>query len=285
MQKFVLGFLLVIVAVIGVFVGLPYALSFVRGGKGTTMFPKFFQVKPPSGFQRTTSRQNNVSLNQVGSKPVKILSPGVSIYQGKVVIRSVSTSRSRQQITLAAQHPESPVNITGWKVVNSRGYEGFIGKAVHLFGSGQASEPIYLGSGSKLTIFAGPNPVSDNFRINKCLGWLADYDFDPPVSVYCPTFSLEDFQALDGPCTNLLLRTPSCAQPRADILNQYSNACRLFVEKKYNYSYCVEEHHNDANFYSDFRVYTGSNIFLFDSFHDELELRDQAGFLVDSYSF
>lgn len=279
MKNIAIGFIILLIIVISIYVILPYTSKF----KGIRAFPRFFKAPEEAKFSNTQYRQG-------GAPPLGIqLKTGDSIYKGKVRISSAYTSgglgSGRQQVVISASFAEGSLNVSGWRVVNSKGYQSIISGGVNLIGFSNPG-PIYLNRFETLTIVAGPSPISDNFRNNKCLGWLAlaySFDYSPGA---CPQFTLSDFSGLDGPCKDLLLRTSSCREPRADELNQYSRACRDFVDRNYNYSACVIAHSNDSDFYyGNWRVYTGTNAFLFDPLHDELEIRDQGGFLVDTYRY
>ncbi len=126
-----------------------------------------------------------------------------------------------------------------------------------------------------------------NFQINDCFGWLNSvYNIDSSLN-YCPLIQIGDLTGLglDSACQNLILNSGSCRAPSDTVLNSYSRECRIWVEQNLNYNACVEKNMNKSDFYKGWQIYTGNNNLFYDQLHDRIELRDQAGLLVDSYEY
>lgn len=272
------GFIILIVAVIFIFVGLPYLLQLVKQASRNS---SVYRSTAPAGSYATGDQQAHTSSQNLQPQ----ILPGESIFKGKVSISSVYTY-GRQQINLAAsQNSQNAIDTTGWKIVNSRGYETVIGRANDLPGFGITGD-IWLAPGAQVQVFSGVSTIGDSYRVNKCLGWLANnYSFDPPISNYCPQFSSNELFGLDDYCQNLILGATSCSQPSADALNNASAACRSFVDQKLNYNTCVNHHRNDSDFFNGWRVYSGIGFLMADPVHDLLQLKDQSGLIVNQYQY
>lgn len=160
--SFVFGFILLILLIVGVFVGLPYAIQELRSGSFSlpVLFPRvapksasnYFFSKPP------ISTSTPVKLQAV--KKVAIYS--VSRY-GPDAIGLQSSYFSDQN---------EKINITGWKIKSAQRGETIIGKGINLPQFEVAVSDIWLSTGGKADIAVGLSPLAVNFRSNKCFDWL-----------------------------------------------------------------------------------------------------------------
>ena len=281
--SFVFGFILLILLIIGVFVGLPYALEMIKSGSFKLPISLPFSLPKI----RTPFNSNYfLSPTQTGSPTALPPKTGESPYKEMVSIGNFYFSGAGQISLRASYFSKEITNITGWKIKSAKKGETVIGKAVNLPELDSAPSDILLSGGDSVDIIMGPSPLGKNFRVNNCFGWLRDiYNFSYSLD-YCPgRFKVEELTDLDSSCTDLILRTSACKAPNEDTLNNQSGKCRDWVLKNMNYNSCVIKHRNDSDFFRGWRVYTGNGNKIVDPLHDKIELRDQASLLVDSYEY
>ncbi|MDP2946080.1 MAG: hypothetical protein Q8N61_01345 [bacterium] len=271
--------MLLILFFIAAFVGLPYLLQIIKSNQ-VFNFPRFTSTSTPGYFY--SKPQPLIYQFQSQSRPV--IKTGESLYKGKVSIGN-AYQYGRGQINLRASYFSGAINITGWRIRSAQRGETLIGKGINLPQFDAISSDILLISGDSIEIIAGISPMVNNFRVNSCFGGLSNvynlgYSFNS-----CPRIEPGDLTGLDSSCQDLILRSTSCRAPSDDILNKQSSQCRIWFEKNVNYNACVAKHRNDRDFYKGWQIYTGNNNQIFDPLHDRVELRDQAGLLVDSYEY
>ncbi len=275
--QFVFGFMLLIFVFVAIFVGAPYLLQIIKSNQ--FYFPRFISTSTPGYFY--SKPQPSIFQSQPQSRPV--IKPGESIYKNKVIIGSVNRY-GKGQINLRASYIEGAVNITGWRIRSAQRGETLIGKGINLLQFDAATSDIWLISGESVEIIAGISPAANNFRVNSCFGGLSSL-YNLGYAFSCPRIEPGNLTGLDSSCQDLILRSTSCRAPSDDILNKQSSQCRIWFEKNVNYSACVNKHQNDKDFYKGWQIYTGNNNLFFDQLHDRIELRDQAGLLVDSNEY
>ncbi len=280
--QFVFGFILLILVLVGIFVGAPYLLQIIKSNQFLN-FPRFISTSTPGYFYSRS--QPSISQSQPQSQPVIKL--GESIYKGRISISSVYRY-GQEQINLSAAYSEgSSIDVTGWKIKSAQRGETIIGKGLALPQFSSFSSDIRLESGDSVKIITGISSWLSGFQINGCFGWLNNvYNIDSSLN-YCPSIQISNLTGfgLDSACQNLILNSGSCRAPSDTVLNNYSRECRIWVEHNLNYNACVEKHMNESDFYKGWQIYTGNNNLFFDQLHDRIELRDQAGLLVDSYEY
>lgn len=279
--QFVFGFMLLILVFVAMFVGVPYLLQIIKSNQ-IFNFPHLFPVSTSTGYFFSKPQQPSISQFQYQSRP--IIKPGESLYKGKVRIGSIS-GYGNLQISLQSASYESSIDITGWRIKSAQRGETIVGKGINLVQFDSVSSDVWLTGGESADTIAGVSPLATNFRVNICFGGLSNmynlgYAFNS-----CPAIANYDLSGLDSSCQDLILRSSSCQAPSDDILNRQTSKCRIWFEKNVNYSACVNQHRNDRDFYRGWKIYTGNNNQIFDPLHDRIELRDQAGLLVDSYEY
>ena len=278
--QFVFGFILLILFFIAVFVGVPYLLQIIQSNQ-IFNFSRFISTSTPGYFY--SKSQPSISQSQSQS----VIKLGESIYKGKVSISSVYRYNPGQ-INLSASFSDGgSIDITGWKIKSIQRGETVIGRGLALPQFNSFSSDIRLKSGDSVKIIAGISPLLSSFQINSCFGWLNSvYNIDSSLN-YCPLIQISNLTGfgLDSACQNLILNSGSCRAPSDTVLNNYSRECRIWVEHNLNYNACVEKHMNESDFYKGWQIYTGNNNLFFDQLHDRVELRDQAGLLVDSNEY
>ncbi len=273
--------MLLILVFIAMFVGVPHLLQIIKSNQFLNIpflnFPRFISTSTPRYFynkpQPSISQSQYQYQYQYQSQPV-----------GKIRISSVYRY-GQGQINLSAAYSGGSIDITGWKIKSVQRGETIIGKGLALPQFTSFLSDIRLKNGDSVKIIAGISPLINNFQVNNCFGWLSNlynlsYEFN-----YCPRIEISDLTGLDSSCQDLIFRSTSCRAPSDDILNKQSYQCRIWVEQNLNYNACVKKHMNESDFYKGWQIYTGSNNLLFDQLHDRIELRDQAGLLIDSYEY
>ncbi len=289
--QFVFGFILLILFFIAMFVGVPYLLEKINS---TPL--SFFSIS-----KNNTTSTPGYSYSQPRSstsqpQPQPVIKPGESIYKDRISISSVYRY-GQEQINLSAAYSsakggsasggEGSIDITGWKIKSVQRGETIIGKGLALPQFSSFSSDIRLESGDSVKIITGISSWLSGFQINGCFGWLNNvYNIDSSLN-YCPSIQISNLTGfgLDSACQNLILNSGSCRAPNDTILNNYSRECRIWVEQNLNYNVCVEKHMNESDFYKGWQIYTGNNNLFYDQLHDRIELRDQAGLIVDSYEY
>ena len=269
--QFVFGFILLILFLIGIFVGLPYVLGIMKSQPlsffsiSKISIPKVTPLFLPGYFY---------------SQPKASTFPPI----GKVKIGNIYRY-GNGQINLRASYFEGVINITGWRIKSAQRGETIIGKGINLPQFESALSDVWLSGGQSVEIIVGISPLANNFRVNSCFGGLSGlYNLGYAFN-YCPGIEHGDLTGLDSSCQDLILRSSSCSAPSDDVLNKQSSQCRVWFEKNVNYNVCVLKHQSDRDFYREWKIYTGNNNQIFDLLHDRIELRDENGFLVDQYEY
>lgn len=247
----------------------------VGGGTyiGPQPTPKINPADIPKGF---TESQLSPYFHQVrfgGISP----GPGYYYYGG-----------SYGQITLYAYPPNqsSSINVTGWQIKANRGGE-YIPQAVNFYdplGLNPATD-IKLKSGDVLNIYSSTSAV--NLRLNSCIGYLPNLNqFNPGLPQTCPSIDRSGLQSFTGACQNYITSLNGCRQPdfSSPQLPQNDYSCRDYLANKFNYRWCYDKYFSDPGFLShEVRVWMGSS--PVDQYHDQVQLLDRNGLLVDLYTY
>jgi len=170
-----LGLVLLIVAMIFIFVGLPYLVRMLKSNQPLS-------YRSPSAYVTETAPSLAVQNDWRSQSHYND-----SAYKGRVIIVGIGQI-GRQSINLSAMpNPNGLVNINGWKITTSRFNDFVIGSGLQLVGFGVAGDIILtagLPSGdfpkgdNQVKIWAGQSPIAANFRVNKCLGLISGINFD-----------------------------------------------------------------------------------------------------------
>ena len=239
------------------------------GGTGTS------EKKPPAGFS----------------------SDQLSPLFGRVLISSVIrpsawklSSPVQIKISMGWSSDKTPISITGWYMKNGNGDIIQIPQAVADYAVyTKQNGNITLESGGSLTIYNTRSPVGNNFRINKCTGYLNnEFDFSPELPKNCPRVDWGSITNLSSNCQTYISRAPTCHIPTPEEKNSLSGAkdagCGGILSKM-NYNGCYTEYKSIKDFFSkEWRAWVNQTVF-FNSQHDRLLLFDPQGLLVDEYSY
>ncbi|KKS77791.1 MAG: hypothetical protein UV64_C0003G0010 [Parcubacteria group bacterium GW2011_GWC1_43_11b] len=259
-----------------------------------------------------------------------------SRYHGLVTINRGNSSSeknsSREYITLqgSSQIKES-INISSWTLRNgsSERYYNISGqtvqgqsalvkipRAVLVWQKNQPMTvvPVKIGAGYKVQVISGSFPpvgayqIRDSFRVNKCMGYIANqagYNsriFYPSMSGRCPRPADEPgVSTLYNECYDYVRSLNTCHTPdfredwcRAHAEDQARNvavcklptSCKDFVRARYNYEACLALHRQDEDFLlPEWRVYLGSIWELWADRRESITLYDQFGEIVDQVKY
>jgi hypothetical protein len=197
-----------------------------------------------------------------------------------------------QQISLftAAAYGQvtSTVDITGWQIKTNRGGE-FIPQVTNIYDPSGAPllSDIVLALNKSQSVYFYSNSSPVNLRLNKCLGYLNQPNqFNPQFPGNCPYIDRSSISSFTGACQNYVQSLGSC-QP-ADLSSPYfprnDYQCEQYLTNNFTYRSCVTTHRTDADFLgNEWRVWMGHS--PLDQFHDNVELLDRNGLLVDYYSY
>lgn len=258
-----------------------------------------------------------------------------SPFFGQISIRAssvVTDSPNQEYITLYARNNKQPINIGGWILKNGRENKTYIvaGEAVKgqsvsvripeqgvvLYNpfnpSTNIQSPITLKAGERAVIVTGSIPtfdsikINDNFKINRCLGYLEDrpinqsgsrYQFNPSLKYNCPTGrDLSNTGGLDDVCYNFVRSIGGCHQP-TDIYDeskgycldrncQLSSFCRNFVKEHFSPESCFNLYANTEGFVGpEWRIFLNRNWELWERQRETISLFDRQGLLVAEISY
>ena len=201
------------------------------------------------------------------------VSPGSVYYYGQVSLYA----------SLAA---ENQVDVTGWVFQANRGSQ-VVPRAVNLYDpSGLAGESdIRLSNSDMLNIYSTQSAIGENLRMNKCIGYLENYNhFTPQLPLSCPYIDRSEIANFTGACQNVITSVGSCKFPPDNpLIAPTDYACKDYLSRM-NYKGCFERHSGDADFLShEWRAWAGTR--FLDPSHDNVYLYDRLGLLVDTYSY
>jgi len=182
-----------------------------------------------------------------------------SVYKGKISMSvNVSNDASTEYVDIYADYSNTePINITGWKLLStSTNQTTYIPKSTYLYFGGQqnSEQDVVLAPGEHAYIITGRSPIGYGFKVNKCSGYLSQYQsFYPGVWTSCPTPRDEDQsripkRVVNDNCFDLINSLSSCRIPE-QLSKAYSYECQEFLTEKINYPYCISHHKNDKDFW------------------------------------
>ena len=185
---------------------------------------------------------------------------------------------------------DTVLNISEWALEGSSGLRVKLGKGSSLAYPGRlnSQNSIFLNQGEKAYAVSGESPIGTSFRLNKCSGYLEQFqDFAPAIPKRCPLPRDENPPArLDSACLDYISRLPRCEMPVGNIPANLSSACLDYLGREINYAACVRRHENDADFYdSEWRIYLGKNKELWKNGMETIILRDENGRAIDWASY
>lgn len=180
--------------------------------------------------------------------------------------------------------PASGLDIKGWKIGSLESEFNLPGaQDVYTFGGSQNS--LVLRPGDEVHLFSGNGPRG-NFRINKCIGYFAEFgSFVPPLEPRCPASSYEEINYLSNACKSYINSLSACETPKLAPISSTDISCHEYLNQ-INYEGCVARHRSDPDF-SDraIWVWVGDNLKYFDQGGDIIRIYDKSGKLVSQYRY
>jgi len=167
-----------------------------------------------------------------------------------------------------------------------------IGEGVKLYWPGitNAKESIFLEPGGKAIITTGQSPIGYSFRVNKCTGYLEQFqNFEPRLPQDCLYPKDENVPSgpggLDDKCLDYIDRLPKCEVVKS-IPAYLSSQCQEYVSTKINYKSCVDTHRDDIDFYkNEWRIFLGRSDELWKEKRETIQLLDKNGGLIKEISY
>jgi len=165
------------------------------------------------------------------------------------------------------------------------------GIPVYYLNSINQKEAIWLYPGEKAYIISGHSPFGYSFKTNKCMGYLSNstQKFVIGLPLNCP--HVLDYPLPAWPnhfsdnCLAFLNRVGTC-QSRISYPSNIEVACKNFVAERTNYNRCVQDFGNDPNFLGkEWRIYLGRDTALWKSKREIVDLLDQNGRLITSFTY
>jgi hypothetical protein len=202
-----------------------------------------------------------------------------------------------EYITLSASRRNTEnISITDWKLESMISKKQVsIGGAVEIYRSGLVNpEPdLQLAPGESVIISTGLSPIGASFKINKCSGYLEQFqDFYPKLSKKCP-YPDDEFEEIvssipvaDLVCEDFVDSISRCEMELSAFPIGVSNQCAEFVSDTINYTGCVNNHKNDLDFFTkEWRVFLGRSSELWRAKRETVRLIDSSGKVVDTYTY
>lgn len=311
--------LLFLIFVIIVVVGISIAISKTKG-------PVNFGISPDNEFMRSLlwwyhpkatttdfverdfSEMKKVEVNVGEPKKEKEVPPPVppagfsekdlSPFFGMITIKTVTPpnysnySKVSGFTLVAGKENKTPLFITDWKIKGNRGAELYIPQGASDYGNTGIPfrDRIALAPNEKAVFYSTLSPVSRNFRLSLCTGYLNNtYAFTPALPEKCPLpYDKAELVTLPGDCQTFIRRLHACDEVKPNDKNRFTGsaygACREILDR-FTYGYCYTRHRGDVNFFTgEWRIWTGVPM-PFDPKHDRLILYDNAGLVVDEYTY
>ncbi len=189
---------------------------------------------------------------------------------------------------VALKTNKKPINITGWEIKSSTSrFSGKISLGAETIYQGKISEEsdIFLYPGEKALILPNSSPVGISFKMNKCIGYLEQFqEFYPHLPKYCPHPGFDEPQIEDGGCKAFAKTINRCNAFINDFPEDLSDTCKKTISKRLSYNSCVSEHIEENDFYKkEWRVYLGEKENAFGSKNgDFIRIYDAGGHLIES---
>jgi hypothetical protein len=284
MDKNTLIGLIIIIGIISI------GLFGLNKGKGLGLFA-------PSNFTIGTNSGNTGNGNS-GTEAEKTESKTESKYKGTVSLTYVNRSvdPTQEYITIRAGGNSGNVPITGWTLKSlSSGASVKIPKGTFLFFTGMVNgeQDIVLAPGDNLYLTTGISPNGSSFKVNKCSGYLTQFQtFTPYLNNSCPLAKDEDSASAipktvnNDACFDYIDSFPRCRIQTDPLPANWSYECTNFIINKLNYPSCVNAHKNDKDFYqNEWRVYLKRSERLWKDRRETIVLYDSLGKVVDTTTY
>jgi hypothetical protein len=204
---------------------------------------------------------------------------------------NVEATKVAEEYLTLSNIGDSPVNITGWRIVSERsGASATIPRGEKVPSYSDRAD-IVLEPGEEAIVTTGESPHRGSFAENICTGYFAQEEkFYPTLSQRCPDPLDElaryysDSASRYDRCADYVQDLPTCTDPRST--SEIRNTCKDFVRERLYYGGCVEGNRKEPDFFTGtWRIYLNQSKQLWRSSGDSLVLIDATGTVVDRYSY
>lgn len=278
--------------------------QYAASGKFSGFFNMRASLLPEEKTEQEQNSSNNSSRTQTDKKEEpkpdqkpqpkpqpEVKTPTVSPYIDKVKINRVQTANQYRPslVTLSIRpYKGEPINITGW-IIKTRKGTFATPKGIEKYQKNMPLDNIIIKE--QLSVYligdVGPLGSNQNFRTNKCFGYLNQtLDFYPSIYNSCPKPELENLSNLNPYCQDFILHQYSCKMPNysKDFKISTDSQCVSYILDYFTYNGCFKRHFQDDDFLKDYwYVYLDRN--FVQEYHDTVYLYDQYGLLVDQYAY
>ena len=209
-----------------------------------------------------------------------------------------ATDASSEYITISiSPRAQNAIIFDGWTLrSNVTGNSVSIAKASYLprMGAINEEQTIKAYPGDTIIVTTGKSPIGTSFRINKCTGYLSQFQsFSPRLPKQCPRPEDEipkeynsGPNAFNDGCLDFIENIGICRINTNPLPLNMQSQCQDFVTRKLNYNACISDHSNEPDFYGDeWRVYLKRDAELWKSRREIIELVDPSGNVVQSVSY
>ncbi len=221
-----------------------------------------------------------------------------SSFSEKVTIKRCQGSQTdvdKEYIELSVNSSVSEkILISDWTLKSEMtGAEIKIGEASKLPYTSQINKEsaIFVSGGNEVIITTGRSPIGVSFQINKCSGYLEQFqDFNPSIAKKCPLVEDEDLpfsgpNAFDDNCWEYIESISRCETPLI-FPTGMQHECREYLTTEVNYNACVDNYKNESDFYQpEWRIFLERKTELWKKEREIIKLLDAQGKIVDVYSY
>jgi len=232
------------------------------------------------------SPTNDTSVGTGGQLLSDLISFG-SIYKAK----ETDPEKEYIEIKLSAKSVDK-VLLSGLRLKGVYNLDIPIGGGTRLYWPGvtNSKEPIFLDPGGKAIVTTGQSPIGYSFRVNKCTGYLEQFqDFNPSLLKECLYPRDENVPSglggLDDVCLDYIDRLPKCEIVKS-MPAYLPSQCQEYVSTKINYKSCVDTHRYEPDFYkNEWRIFLGRSDELWKEKRETIQLLDKNGVLIKGVSY
>lgn len=260
--------LLFILIVIGVI------WSAQREGGILGIFPGSGPKLSPSGTTQTTT---NPRTSERTRTTIRESSPSPAL---SINIAAAKNAKPEEEYIIIKNAGAEKINLSNLEFKNKNNESEFSG-------ADQNGNQIFLNPKERAVASSGKSPVSGNLKINKCSGYLNQFNkFVPAVSARCPAIKdLSEAQKLDDTCLLYLPKIKTCAMPTS-LPTNLSSSCQQFIQNHASYSGCVNDHKNDKDFDGgEWRVFFERTSEFWASRNETIKVIDKSGNVLAETSY
>jgi|GEM_PF-854526 hypothetical protein len=261
---------------------------------------------PNSGYSYGTSGNGSSGattiINPLPAAPEGVTYSPPSPFRNDVsmddyVSNASSSDPSTEYIRIyVAQNAGGGIDITKWAVESGATYNGAViprGTITPTSGVINPTQDIILYPGDSAYIISGKSPIGGSFRVNKCIGYLADFQpFTPSLPDNCPSAS-DELSAYygtpyihDPSCIDYAQSLSRCETAVPPASANLSLTCQNFLENHLSYNGCLATHQSDPDFAgTTWYIYLGLTQSLWRQTHEVVELLDPQGRTVDAFNY